>query len=508
MKPIRILGVVALVHGLVAWSVAAWGADFSRDVVKALKTIRPKECFEHIKLLASDGLEGRAVGTEGGRLAGEYIARAFDEMGLEPGGVNGTFFQPFSLRGRKSHEGDLELTNGLFHQRRRGAREYELELNREYAPVHSSAEGRAAGPLRVFRSFDKIPSADGGWIAAVLGPVDKEARENLIKGGYRAILVLDNESDELEVWPPQGSDKPSSTRSPQAVEDSSEADPEPAPTPARMIEVRLTKKGTQQLLRKFGSGWGELERETEGVIDLDRGRACVRVSRRGYAYNRGRNVIAGLEGHDPKLKDEIVVIGAHYDHVGKPQEKRLTRGTLGEIHNGADDNASGISGLIELAEAFAESQLKPSRTIVFIAFDAEEYGLLGSKYYVEDPPQYSIDKTVCMINMDMISRNKPRDMFICRVDKYQGLNDIVTRVSTDVKINLNPEGMEKYLERSDHWPFMQAGVPATFIFGGFHEDYHTENDDYQKTNPTKTTDIAKLMFLCAYRCSEHQGTFR
>ena len=113
-----------------------------------------------------------------------------------------------------------------------------------------------------------------------------------------------------------------------------------------------------------------------------------------------------------------------------------------------------------------------------------------------------------MLNMDMISRNDPREMYMAKLDQFQKLNDLVDSVASRFSIFLNPKGMDKYVKRSDQWPFIQKGVPAVFMFGGNHPQYHTEHDDVELANPVKMVNIARLMFLCAYECANYEGSFR
>lgn len=191
-----------------------------------------------------------------------------------------------------------------------------------------------------------------------------------------------------------------------------------------------------------------------------------------------KNVIGVLEGEGP-LADETVVIGAHYDHVGRGGEGSLAPGSM-EIHNGADDNASGASALIELARAIASSQEKPPRRLVFIAFTAEELGLIGSAHYVKNP-LFPLDKTVAMINMDMVGRLKDDKLTVFGSGTAPRWDPLLDRLGKEYgfAVTKKPEGFGP----SDHSSFYGKKIPVLHFFTGTHSDYHRPGDDWEKINP-------------------------
>ncbi|MDX6710139.1 MAG: hypothetical protein QOH96_1155 [Blastocatellia bacterium] len=201
------------------------------------------------------------------------------------------------------------------------------------------------------------------------------------------------------------------------------------------------------------------------------------------------NVIGILEGSDANLKSEVVVIGAHYDHLGRGGEGSLAP-REGDIHHGADDNASGVAGLLELARIFSSERSSHKRSIVFVAFSGEEEGLIGSNYYVNQPP-FPLEKTVAMINMDMIGRMRDRKLTIGGVGTAKEWKDYikfaneggepVQHVATDgagpaFVLALNEDGYGP----SDHSSFYAKKVPVLFFFTGSHEDYHKPSDTADK----------------------------
>ena len=197
----------------------------------------------------------------------------------------------------------------------------------------------------------------------------------------------------------------------------------------------------------------------------------------GITGKRGRNVIGILPGHDPQLRREAVIVGAHYDHLGGGVYGSLDSDTAGSIHNGADDNASGAAALIHIARALAADP--PARTVVFIAFAGEEQGLLGSADYVKDP-LYALDRTVAMINLDMIGRLRDRKLIVYGTATAKEFPALLDSLNWYQGFDLRKQG-DGY-GPSDQSYFYAAGRPVLHIFTDLHEDYHRPTDDWQKVN--------------------------
>lgn len=190
-----------------------------------------------------------------------------------------------------------------------------------------------------------------------------------------------------------------------------------------------------------------------------------------------KNVIGVLEGEGP-LKDETIVIGAHYDHVGRGGAGSLAPGSK-EIHNGADDNASGTVTLLELARRFGAMKGKLPRRLVFIAFTGEERGLIGSAHYVREPV-FPLDKTVAMINMDMVGRLLDDKLTVFGTGTSPGFKDLVEKLGKEASFTVisKPEGFGP----SDHSSFYKMKIPVLHLFTGTHTDYHRPGDDWEKVN--------------------------
>lgn len=203
------------------------------------------------------------------------------------------------------------------------------------------------------------------------------------------------------------------------------------------------------------------------------------------------NSIGILEGSDPKLKNEYVVYSAHMDHIG------ITPGRTDSINNGADDDASGTVGVIELAEAFAHSGARPKRSIIFLTVSGEEKGLWGSDYFANNPP-VPAKQIVADINIDMIGRNWP-DTIVAIGKEHSDLGTTLERVNAahpELRMTAIDDRWpeERFYFRSDHYNFARKGIPVLFFFNGVHEDYHEVTDSPDKIDSEKEARILKLLF--------------
>jgi hypothetical protein len=213
------------------------------------------------------------------------------------------------------------------------------------------------------------------------------------------------------------------------------------------------------------------------------------------------NVLGVLEGKG-KLADETVVIGAHYDHVGMGGMGSLAPGTI-EIHNGADDNASGTSTMLAVAQRVVDelSQTPDHRRIVFIAFTGEERGLLGSKHYCSQP-RFPISKTVAMLNMDMVGRLRDNELTVYGTGTADGFESLIQNLNQNMESTSKPFRLNLVSTGygpSDHASFYEAGVPVLFFFTGLHTDYHRPSDDFEKLNLDGMTRITDIVSQAANR---------
>jgi Zn-dependent M28 family amino/carboxypeptidase len=209
------------------------------------------------------------------------------------------------------------------------------------------------------------------------------------------------------------------------------------------------------------------------------------------ATDSAPNTIGLIEGTDPKLRHEYVLFTAHMDHIG------ITPGAVDSINNGADDDASGTTGVIELAEAFSQPGVRPRRSLVFMTVSGEEKGLWGSHYWSEHPT-VPIKNVVADINMDMIGRNWA-DTIVAIGKEHSDLGTTLERVNRQhPELRMTaiddrwPE--ERFYFRSDHYNFARKGVPILFFFNGVHDDYHQPSDEAGKVNAGKEARIIRLVY--------------
>jgi hypothetical protein len=208
----------------------------------------------------------------------------------------------------------------------------------------------------------------------------------------------------------------------------------------------------------------------------------------------GRNVVGILPGRDELLRKQAVVLGAHYDHLGEGAEE--------DIYFGANDNAAGAGALLTIAQAFAALPSRPRRTIVFVAFDAEEIGRRGSKHYVSRPA-IPIAHTTLMINFDMIGRNEPNGIHAVGTRSSEELHQTHQRMNRHVGLELKHPASFR-LGRSDHSPFYFARVPILYLFGGLDPDYNTPQDTWDKLIPGKLEKVGRLAFLTALEVAQRE----
>lgn len=211
------------------------------------------------------------------------------------------------------------------------------------------------------------------------------------------------------------------------------------------------------------------------------------LARAGLARGTGRNVAARVEGTDPALRGETVVVGAHFDHVGRGSFG--SRGLEGAVHNGADDNASGTAAVLELARRLAARPAR--RSVLVVAFDAEELGLLGSEHFVDDPP-VPIGSVVGMVNLDMVGRLRDDRLTLYGVESAPGLRELAADAAKGTGLEIRP--LARTSGRSDDASFARRRIPAIHLFTGRHADYHAAGDDAERINTAglaRVTDYAE-----------------
>ena len=437
------------------------------------------ELRQHIAFLASDSLKGRKPGTDGGRIAAEYIAEEISKTGLSP--IEKNSFQYFDVVTSIS-AGE----NNTFR-----FKDFEGEAEKDFTPLSFSENGDITAPV-IFAGYgfdiktDSVSWNDysgldvtGKWVMVLRGdPEDNPhgifsehsslRKKTLVARDHGAagILFLSGpEFDETDELIP-------------LVYDQSQSG-------SAIHAIHIKRSVADRIIKESGYTISQLEqrlisdRKPVSFIVQEEITASTDLVKQTVTT---QNVAGILYGSDPRLKEEIIVIGAHYDHLGFGGAHSGSRrpDTL-VIHNGADDNASGVAAILEIIEKLKAEQTKLKRSILFLSFGAEEMGLLGSKYFVNNP-LVDLGKIKLMFNLDMVGRldSTTKAITVGGTGTAVGLSDLVQRFSEGEELNvkLSSEGYGP----SDHTSFYIKNIPVLFFFTGVHEDYHTPEDDVEKIN--------------------------
>ncbi len=444
--------------------------------------ISAAELREHLKVLAGDAFEGRRAGTPGAEAAADYVAARFAEAGLRPAGDDGTFLSSFDLPERVPAAARCRLAF-----RAGGAAPTPLGLGDGFVPFSFSADGSLAGAEVVFvghgirserlRRDDYAGAEVRGKVVAVL----RRGPAGLTHGATNHDLAFETKARAAQVAGAAGvlflDDR---------VANPGAAGRCPTRVPVRggalaIPVVYLKPAAADALFAAAGLDPSALEQERDAARPPPpRPLAGVRLDLVvGLAASRTENVVGLLPGADPARAGEAVVLGAHYDHLGTDGAGGLDAAGGDGVWNGADDNASGTAGLIELAEHFALASPRPARTMVFVAFAAEELGLLGSSDYVKRPA-VPLLKTAAMLNLDMIGRGRNGSLFLGGTGTSPAFGPLLDAAEKDSGLALHrePSGFAP----SDSLPFANARIPTLFFFAGIHPDYHRTSDEWDRVD--------------------------
>src|SRR5688572_17777813 len=477
-------------------------------VTAATPPIDPQALLDHIKILSADELKGRGNGTEGLERAGDYVAAQFKAAGLRPGGTSGDWFQPFELNA------GLAVGEGNELVIRTGGRSARLSLGSSYFPLSVTPSESLARPSR---NLDNVPLVFAGY--GISAPALKYDDYAGLDVKDKAVLIFSHEPQENRRDSRLNGAQPlretllyakalaARTRGARALLVVSDPTHEMDQADYRMFVIeadaedhgipvlRISRADVAPLLELW-----ELD-PVAAEIDRDltpRSRALSGAAIDYHEFlstNRRtvRNVVGILPGADEAKDEEAIVLGAHYDHVGLGGRFSASPEQTGEIHNGADDNASGVASIIEVARAAAADRTRFPRSLVFIAFAGEERGLFGSAYYAANP---TIPSMVAMINLDMVGRSNGRV-------EVGGLNEVPS-LARDVDAAAKVAGLDVRrggpgAGRSDDSSFVDKNIPALHFFTGFHADYHRPSDDWNRIDAPGTARVATLALELAAR---------
>ncbi|MDP2626365.1 MAG: M28 family peptidase [Candidatus Rokubacteria bacterium] len=446
--------------------------------------------LEQVKALSAPDTEGRASGTQGADRAAAHITAVFQQAGLRPGGDAGQYLQPFQVATgiRLGTRNSLAVV---------APAPRTLALGREFTPLAVSADGAAESDL-VFPGYG-ITAPDLGYddyagldvrdkIVLVLSreprsqdPASPFRRPeayhysershkiiNARQHGARGILLVEHPAAEKERLPHLGG----------------------ISQPWGILAAFVTRAVADSLLAPAGKRIADLAVAIDQALQPQS--FAIPGTRLGLEVNLTRergtaaNVVGILPGTDPALREQSIVVGAHYDHLGRGGEGSLAPDLLGAIHPGADDNASGTAGVMALARAFAAAGGTP-RTLVFVAFAGEEMGLLGSAHHVAHPAS-PVDRTVLMVNLDMVGRLREGKLYVAGVDSGTGLRALVADAARGLLLDLQLQGDPH--SPSDHTSFYAAGRPVLFLTTGAHADYHRPSDTWDKIDAAGLETVA------------------
>lgn len=488
-------------------------------------TITASQLRDYLTFIAADELEGRDTPSRGLDTAAKFLALNMARWGLKPAGDDGTYFQQIGLR--------RDLIDPA--QTRVQLNTLTLELGEDYIPV--AREGDVTGQL-VFAGngwFHKAKNVDAfkgvdakGKIAIIFSPPNGlprgltrsdltgtrgvdwiEPAEYARKQGAVGVVIVPD-FQYIASW--SAHRQRMTERGTLLVESFQPQTGAVLPTiiaSPRLVNVLFQgEKHTATSLFELTYGGTPPESFPLGEMKT----MTLRVAPKGEPL-KTQNVVAIFEGSDPVLKNEYVALGAHYDHVG-----RGTATTGDVIFNGADDDGSGTTVLLAIAEALSKAAVKPKRSILFVWHTGEEKGLWGSRFFVETPT-VPLDKIVAQVNLDMVGRSKQEGDTKPRNRNLSGPNEIyvigskmmstelgeLTAAVNQSYLNLSynyryddPADPNRYFFRSDHYNYARKGIPIIFFFDGEHEDYHRTSDSADKIDYQKLEKIARTVHMTVW----------
>jgi len=444
-------------------------------------SIKPDDIHHRLSVIADDSMMGRDTPSPGLEMTAKYVADQFKAAGLKPGGENGTWFQRYPIYLKKINTAESDI--GFM----QGGKDIHVSFTDNAAHWFGKRSSEAHGPAYLIGgkldadAIGKLP-LDGKVVLLAIDfstRLDQRGLFAVYNAKPAAIVAISNRT------PDEWASRVSRQARPRTSLES-EADGDGV----AMVEVReeaikevLSSAGIDPAASRTGSTM--IAREVPGLT------IGLHLSETLVSQESAPNTIGILEGSDPKLKSEYVVFSAHMDHIG------IRPGQPDSIANGADDDGSGTTGVMELAQAFGKAPSRPKRSILFITVSGEEKGLWGSQYFSEHPT-VPIENIVADLNIDMIGRNWA-DTIVAIGKEHSDLGKTLNRINGQ-----HPElGMtaiddiwpdERFYFRSDHFNFARKGVPILFFFNGVHDDYHRVSDELPKINTEKMSRILKLLY--------------
>jgi hypothetical protein len=471
------------------------------STLEGYRSISKAMLQHHVEVLSADSLDGRATGTAGQWKAAHYIASVFKQYNLCPLGDSGTYFQQFLLEEKK----DADTSYIVLHSKGHSKKYF---FGKDFVVSNPISCSMAApvvfvGDLSENLSL-RIPDTLRNYIAIVIVQESilnrfsdftslTENVQRLAKGKVRAVVIFPPQDSELYKSYFTQTIKNKKQKFSFLATDSQFSLPVIYVTSSMAKEIlRISKLSYENLERHF--------RSTSYPLSIDHLRLSL-FQHSERTSIRTCNVVGFLPGNDSSKSMETIVFSAHHDHLG-----RINSTTY---YPGADDNGSGSAILLELVQAFSKISHSLKRNILFISFTGEENGLLGSTYFVSNPP-IPLSNIIAIFNIDMVGRKDnnhimPNYIYIIganrtsrRLDSLlQAANDRTIHFQLDYRYNDEQEPTRLFW-RSDHSPFVQHGIPAIFFFGGFHRDYHSPFDTKDKLLYDKMVSLTQLLFCLGW----------
>ncbi len=475
-----------------------------------------------LAFLASDSLKGRNAGSDEDHVATRYIAARFLGLGLKPMGDNGTYFQEMDINTAEVDAAGTTLSatiSGVKHT---------YAFDKDFHWSRQSLRSASASGQVVFAGYG-IDAREYGY--SDFSGIDVKGKVVLVLG--REPQAGDAHSKFAGTWDTYHAfywQKLEELRRRGAagvliVQDAIPRDVKQTPASSlrahggpnfalagQMWDIptfTISRHMADQLLAPSGKTTGDLQTAIDRTLrpaSLEVSASSVQMSKNftGFQSHRGRNVVALLEGADPSLRSQAIIVTAHHDHMGVSN---------GHTYNGADDDASGVAGLLEIARAFTQGKLRPKRSVLFIAYDGEERIFLGSYYYVTHP-LIPLEQTVANLNLDMIGRDEndanwpvPADGNVNMVnvlgtrynpDLRKVIDQQNNRVGLKLGYKMDEVDPDSLWSRSDHFWFATLHIPQVEFQTGLHPDYHTDRDTWDRINYPKLAKIVRLVFLSVY----------
>lgn len=449
------------------------------EIRQGFESICQDQAKEWLSILASADFAGRGTGQPGYTKAAQWVSDRLSEFGWEPIGDNGTYFQNVPL--------------------------IRIEPDAQASFIAGPKDLRICGEKDLgFTNHVKTPAVTGKVVFINARGASQKLPDDLVLKTKMVIFVEKDTGSTLI--------RAIMKKQPAAIIRVTEDKPtsrtrfvsgKPSSRQGR-IDAVISVQAAQRLAQAIGAA-AELARpRDEAGLRIEEFDAELKVELKlSEKPLKTPNVVAWFEGSDPEVKHEYVTLGAHLDHLG---ERR------GEVYLGADDNASGTTAILQIAEAVSKNPVKPRRSVLFIAFAAEELGLFGSKHYCEHPLK-PIKDMVCMLNLDMVARNEENDketaeenedtMHLVGTKKLTaGLHETALDANRHVNFKLEFDA-EKVFNRSDHATFHRKGVPVVFIFCGFSPRYHRTTDTLEGINYHKLVSAARLGYVTLMMTTDH-----